>query len=212
MPTTITLASAAALGLAMALLAALPSTSVLTVAARATASGFAHGAAAAAGVVVGDLLFVLAAFLGLQLLAQALGELFVVVQYAAAALLVWLGAALWRPRGAPRAGAGGHDASHRSSFLAGLLVTLGDQKAILFYLGFLPAFVDLAHATPADAVVVGVIVVGAVGGPKLACAWLADRAGALVPARAHRVLALAAGAVMVAAGVVLALRAWEAAG
>ena len=41
--------------------------------------------------------------------------------------------------------------------MAGLLVTLADQKAILFYLGFLPAFMDLDAITPADTIAVGAI-------------------------------------------------------
>jgi len=45
---------------AIAVLAAVPSMSVLTVAARSVSAGFAHGAAAAMGVVVGDVLFILA--------------------------------------------------------------------------------------------------------------------------------------------------------
>ena len=51
-------------------------------------------------------------------------------------------------------------------FLTGLLVTLGDQKAILFYLGFFPAFVNLAALSLADTSLILAVATVAVGGPK----------------------------------------------
>lgn len=66
---------------AMAVLAAVPSVSVLAVAARSVSDGFAHGAATAMGVVVGDVLFILLALFGLALLAEAMGDLFFLVEW-----------------------------------------------------------------------------------------------------------------------------------
>lgn len=60
--------------------------------------------------------------------------------------------------------------------MADFLVTLADQKAVLFYLGFLPAFVDLSQRNLVDTAVVIAITVLAVGGVKLGYAALADRA------------------------------------
>jgi threonine/homoserine/homoserine lactone efflux protein len=39
-----------------------------------------------------------------------------------------------------------------SSFVSGLLIALGDPKAILFYMGLLPAFMDLSNVTIVDTV------------------------------------------------------------
>jgi threonine/homoserine/homoserine lactone efflux protein len=64
-----------------------------------------------------------------------------------------------------------------SSFTSGLLLTLGDQKAILFYLGFFPAFVDLDTVTLADVLLICLITLVTVGGVKLLYAWLVSRAG-----------------------------------
>lgn len=207
MDLTITPASAAALFAAMALLASVPGTSALAVSARAAGSGFGHGAAVTAGIVLGDVVFILVAFLGLQLVAGAAGELFVLVEYAAGGLLVAMGLALWRSRPAHDGTGGDAPASLRSSFLAGLLITLADQKAVLFYLGFLPAFVDLARASALDAGAVLAITAVAVGGPKLGYAWVAGRAGALAARPGvRRALERAAAALMVAVGIVLIVR------
>ena len=102
------------------------------------------------------------------------------------------------------------ESSLGSSFLAGLLITLGDQKAILFYLGFFPAFVDLARMTFADTLIIIAIAAVSVGGAKLVYAWLAASAGELfVNTHAVRGLNLLAAAVMIAVGGALLLKTGE---
>lgn len=188
----------AALFGAMALLAAVPSVSVLIVSARAASAGFTHGALAAAGIVAADILFILLALFGLALAAEALGEAFQWLRYAAALWLLWLAWGLFRA-GAAR---GPESAPPRptawSSFMAGFLLTLGDQKAILFYLGFFPAFLDLAAMTAGDAIAIVAIAILAVGSVKLAWAFAAARTGGIVGAQAGRVLNIAA-AILLAA-------------
>ncbi|MBX3493491.1 MAG: LysE family transporter [Parvibaculum sp.] len=183
--------SMAALFGAMALLAAVPSVSVLIVSARAASAGLAHGALAAAGIVAADILFILLALFGLALAAEALGDAFQWVKYAAALWLLWLGFGLFRAARAP-AEALPAAPSRRSSFMAGFLLTLGDQKAILFYLGFFPAFLDLAAMTPLDAIAIVLIAIVAVGGVKLAWAFAAARAGGIAGPRTARALNIAA--------------------
>ncbi|MBX3496508.1 MAG: LysE family transporter [Parvibaculum sp.] len=185
------LESMAALFGAMALLAAVPSVSVLIVSARAASAGFAHGALAAAGIVAADILFILLALFGLALVADALGDAFQWVKYAAALWLLWLGFGLFRAARAPAAAAPAAP-SRRSSFMAGFLLTLGDQKAIFFYLGFFPAFLDLAAMTPLDAATIVLIAIVAVGGVKLAWAFAAARAGGIAGPQTARALNIAA--------------------
>ena len=192
----------AALFGAMALLAAVPSVSVLIVSARAASAGFGHGALAAAGIVAADILFILLALFGLALAAQALGDAVIWLRYAAALWLLWLAFGLLRAGAAP-----GPEAPPRptrlSSFMAGFLLTLGDQKAILFYLGFFPAFLDLAAMTAGDAIAIVLIAIVAVGGVKLAWAYAAARTGGIVGAKAGRALNLAAAALLASVALLL---------
>lgn len=199
-----TVAATAALFLALAFMAALPSVSVIAVSARAAAFGFGHGALTALGIVVGDLLFILLALFGLAFLATALGEGFQLLRYLGAVWLIGVGIALWRSRMEPARYEELPSASAWASFLMGLVITLGDHKAILFYLGFLPAFVDLATLSPTDIGLVAGATVLAVGGVKLAYAWTASRAGGLFAAGTTRTMNRLAGGLLVALGIYLA--------
>lgn len=132
----------AALLAAMTILAAIPSASVVAVSARAASAGFAQGAITAMGVVAGDLVFILLALFGLALLVEALGQMFFLIRYLAAGYLLWLGLSLWRSAARTRVTDDTGGISSWCSFMTGLMITLGDQKAVLFYLGFLPAFIE----------------------------------------------------------------------
>ena len=161
----------------MLVLALVPSISVLTVSARTAAHGFVHGACTTAGIVVGDIVFILIAIFGLSLLADAMGDLFTVVKLLGGIYLAWLAFSLWKTRAETEAITSNRaGTSLFSSFMAGLLITLADQKAILFYLGLFPAFIDLTTIGPGETLTIIVTASLAVGGAKLAYAWLANRA------------------------------------
>jgi threonine/homoserine/homoserine lactone efflux protein len=191
----------------MIVLALIPSISVLAVSARAAAHGFAHGALTALGIVAADVIFILVAVYGLVFIAEALGEQFTWVRYIGAAYLIWLGISMWRAEAKTKRSGEIGESSPMSSFLAGFLLTFGDQKAILFYLGFFPAFFDLRLLTPLDTLLIILVATLGVGGPKLLYAWLADRASLIFDnRRAVRGLNLFAAVIMIAVGVVLVLK------
>ena len=188
----------------MILLALMPSVSVLAVTARAAAFGFSHGLFTALGVVAGDIVFILIAVYGLVFVAELMGAQFRLVQLVGGLYLIWLGVSLWRAEARLRRADALQQSSWSSSFLTGLLITLGDQKAILFYLGFFPAFVDLARMTPADTLIIIAIAALGVGGAKLVYAWLADRASLMLKdARATAVIQRLAAGVLFAVGATL---------
>ncbi len=166
-------ASLVSLFLVMLVLASIPSISVLTVCARTVSFGYVHGLLVTLGIVSGDIVFIVIAILGLSLLVQTLGEYFLLIQVAAGLYLAWLGLALMRVRGIASQPVATHGASPVSSYLAGLMITLPDQKALLFYLGFFPAFVDLPSLGMIDGLVMVGLAALAVGTPKLVYAYLA---------------------------------------
>ena len=196
---TLSLLSILSLAAILLALAALPSASVALVVSRTATAGLRQGAWVALGIVMGDLVFVVLALLGLLALADALGEAFLWIKLLGGAYLIALGSQLLLrtsertserkparppartstaehaatpPTGHPSANA----PSNLVSFAAGLLLTLGDIKAILFYASLFPAFVDVPALTGVDMAVIACLTVVTVGGVKLGYAWLASRA------------------------------------
>ena len=208
MESSLTFANIAALSGVMVVGALIPGVSVLTVSARSAAFGFAHGILTSLGIVVGDIVFILIAIYGLSVLADLMGSHFVLIKYLGGAYLIWLGIVLLRSISKAEGVEKNGESSLLSSFMTGLLITLGDQKAILFYLGFFPAFVDLSTISFFDAGIIVVIATVAVGGPKLVYAFMADRASLFLKnSRVTKFINVAAGSVMIAVGVFVMVKA-----
>lgn len=171
-----TTATTLALFLAMIALAAIPGPGVLAVTARSIGAGLPHGLLAAAGVVAGDYVFITLALLGLVTLSNLLGELFVWIKYIGAAYLIWLGINLLISRSDDRQSQSIAAPKYSASFAAGLITTLGNPKAIVFYISFFPAFLDLSTVTIVDALVIFAVATIAIGGVKVTYAYLAYKA------------------------------------
>lgn len=201
-----TFSSIVALFGAMIVLAAIPSVSVLAVSTRSATSGFIHGVFTTVGIVVGDIIFIMIAIWGLSFLAEMMGSLFVLIKYLGGAYLILLGIGLCRlnPKDIETEVV---KSSLLSSFLTGLFITLGDQKATLFYLGFFPAFLDISKISYFDTIIVIAIATVAVGGVKLGYAFMADRARLLISSKIRKGINTAAGCVMIAVGVFLVIKA-----
>jgi threonine/homoserine/homoserine lactone efflux protein len=200
------LSSALALFTTLLVLAAIPSLSVFAVSARAASSGFWHGVMVAAGIVSADISFILVAIFGLSLLYDLLGDLFSFVQYIGAAYLFFLGLTLWLAKPVEQSSRKFADASMLASFMAGFLLTLADQKAIFFYLGFFPAFVNLVDISWVDTGIIMIIATIAVGGVKVFYAWMADRASTLFTLSIRLWINRLAGTIMFGVGVALLLK------
>lgn len=163
--------AALSLFLAMIALAAMPSSSVALVVVRSATLGVRHGVATALGIVVGDLLFVVLAIAGLVAAVEVMGSVFAVLRYVAVAYLIWIGVGLIRHRDQPPKPRGNHETGGIwASFAAGMILTLGDVKAVFFYAALFPVFVDVSALTAFDASLIAAITVVAVGGVKVAYA------------------------------------------
>ena len=126
--------------------------------ARCLHSGFSGGWPLALGVAVGDCLWPLLALLTLTQFAQFYAELLESLRFLAVAVFLILGVQLLRaPVAAPEAAGRLTQPGRLTGFIAGVLVILGNPKAILFYLGILPGFFDIAVLTTIDITMVVVI-------------------------------------------------------
>ncbi len=112
---------------------------LLTATAR---GGVRGGYAAFFGLALGDQVLLWLAAGGVAALLAANPVLFRGVQWLGAAYLVWIGVQLLRSRGD---GAGMVAMGSGHWFRQGLLITLLNPKAVLFYMAFFPLFIDPAQ-------------------------------------------------------------------
>lgn len=186
----------------MLALAAMPSASVALVVARSSSLGLRNGIATAIGIVAGDLIFVFIAILGMSALAVAMGSVFSVFKYIGGAYLIWLGIRLIISKESREL----HLPDYRrstllSSFASGLLLTLGDMKAILFYASLFPALMNKTAFSLSDIITVITVTIITVGGVKLAYAIMALTIVSRLQARsASRHTKKVAGGLMIGAG------------
>ena len=203
-----TVYSAIGFSVAMLVLAASPGPGVFATIARALASGFRPSLAVIGGIVLGDVIFLLFAAFGLSMVARALGNMFFIVKICGGVYLIWLGVRIWFKKTEPDTGNQNRNVqSQWGNFASGLVITLSNPKVILFYCGFLPTFLDLSTLTPIDLVIVVTIITLVLGCVLGTYAFLASRARRMFTNRqAVRRLNRAAGGVMVATGVAIAIR------
>ncbi|MDQ3412569.1 MAG: LysE family translocator [Chloroflexota bacterium] len=131
-------------------LVATPGPSVLYVVARSMDQGRGAGIASAFGIQAGTLVHVVAAVIGISALVASSATAFAVVKYLGAAYLIYMGirtltrkidvAAEMTPR-TPQ--------PPRRIFFQGLVVEALNPKTVLFFLAFLPQFVDPARGSVA---------------------------------------------------------------
>lgn len=189
---------------AMFVLAITPGPGVFATVSKALSSGFRSTLPVIAGIVVGDLVFLLLAVYGLSAVAESCNSLFVVIRYLGGCYLIWLGIKLWRST--PRAedvGEGTHRTG-RYSFLSGLSITLSNPKVILFYVSFLPTFIDMTALAPVDVAAVGGVLSAVLGGVMAFYAFTASRVRRVCKSTiARRRMDRVAGTVMAGAGAAL---------
>ncbi|MEN3541299.1 LysE family translocator [Microbispora sp. ZYX-F-249] len=139
-----------------AALVAVPGPNHLYIAARGVAQGRRAGVASALGVETGTLVHIAAAAAGLSYLLARSAALFAAVKWAGVAYLVYLGV-----RALTRRGAGGDEPRPqplRRVFLEGVMVNVLNPKTVLFFLAFLPQFVDPSGDVPGQVLLLGLVI------------------------------------------------------
>jgi threonine/homoserine/homoserine lactone efflux protein len=119
-----------------------PGPSVLYVVTRSVAQGGRAGAVSVLGVGLGNFTHAVAAAIGLSALVASSAVAFSVVKYAGAAYLIYLGVRALLGRGDPPLTAAGSPRTDRRLFWEGFVVDFLNPKVALFYLAFLPQFID----------------------------------------------------------------------
>jgi threonine/homoserine/homoserine lactone efflux protein len=184
-----------------------PGPAVIYIVTRGATQGRAAGLVSMLGVEAGNLVHVFAAAVGLSAILASSAEAFTVVKYLGAAYLVYLGVrALLDGDEGEVAGAGGRSRSRL--FSRGVVIAVLNPKTALFFLAFLPQFVEPGNgAAWMQIATLGTFFVAVAVITDGAYALAASGVGGLIRGsrRARGTLRQASGAVYIALGAGAAL-------
>lgn len=128
--------------LASAVLVAIPGPAVLYIISTGIGRGRGAALASMVGIEVGALFHVLAATIGISAIVASSAVAFSVLKYAGAAYLIFLGWKTLRSKESPLLVRLTAETSNARAFGRGIVVNILNPKVALFFLAFLPQFVD----------------------------------------------------------------------
>jgi len=160
------------------------------------------------GMAVSDSVYLVLACYGLATIAEHWGELFTLIRLVGAAYLIYLGWKMWHAASNLEAMNKNQTLKTKTKvFIQGFLISASNPKVILFYIAFLPTFMDLSILTSQDiAIAVGLCLLGLMIG-LMTIAFSASWARHYFKSeKAMRGLNKVAGSIMAAAGVYIGAR------
>lgn len=169
----------AVFALASLALAVVPGPAVLYIVAQSVHGGRRAGVVSAFGVASGGMVHVLAAVIGLSALLAASAEAFTAVKIIGAAYLIWLGIRTLLSAD-DRIGGRAAERTLGRTFRQGVVVNVLNPKTALFFLAFLPQFVDPHESTRGQLALLGGIFVVIALSSDLLWALVAGTAGAVL--------------------------------
>ena len=192
---------------AAVILAMTPGPGIAYVVARTVAGGRTEGLASCLGTAAGGMLHVLSAATGLSLLVAQSALAFTAVKYVGAFYLIYLGIRVLQQRDRDTRSVRVAARGPRRALLEGVVVEVLNVKTALFFLAFLPQFIQPSEPLVPQLVLLGTICVGLNTLVDVAAVLSSARLLASRSARAARarLLRRASGATMVALGTFLAL-------
>ncbi|MFQ3228706.1 LysE family translocator [Reinekea sp.] len=171
-----------------------------------------HGARSclflAFGMTISDILYLIAACFGLATIATHYSSVFSVIRIAGALYLFYLGWKMWTaPVSIEAVEQTQTKKNHTMSFIQGFLISASNPKVILFYIAFLPTFMDLTVLTGQDIMLVSVLTLVALMIGLMCIAGFASKARLLFQSeKATLRLNRSAGSIMIGAGAFLLAR------
>lgn len=185
-----------------------PGPGVFALLGRAIASGARACFPLALGMAISDIVYLVMACLGLATIAENWNTLFTAVRFSGAAYLLYLGWKMWTSPVSSDLAEQQIDQPHWfSSLIQGVLISASNPKVILFYIAFLPTFMDLSSLQVNDIVIAALLTLFALLTGLMLISFGASHARkALRSELAMKRLNRIAGGIMGSAGIYLASR------
>ena len=182
-----------------------PGPGVFAILSRALSSGASACFSLALGMVISDIIYLVLACYGLAALAEHWSEAFTVVRIAGAGYLIYLGAKMWWASRQQNHGANSLKEKSSLSFLQGFIISASNPKVILFYIAFLPTFMDLSSLSRGDIILAALLtLIGLMVGLMMIAIGASTARRYIHSASGQKVLNRTSGGIMIGAGAYLA--------
>lgn len=160
------------------------------------------------GMTVSDIVYLVLATFGLAVIAENYSGLFLAIRFIGAGYLMYLGWKMWTAKVTSEIDNRTiKTTSFLSGFIQGFLISASNPKVILFYIAFLPTFIDLTQLADSDIVILSILTFFALMiGLMLVSYGAASVKRYMKSERATRGLNRTAGGIMFAAGIFLLSR------
>ena len=195
--------------IAIFIFAITPGPGVFALLARALTSGAKACFPLAVGITISDIIYLVLATLGLASIAENWSGLFTVIRLVGAAYLLYLGWKIWTAK--VNTELDKVEKNKKESWFSGItqgfLISASNPKVILFYIAFLPTFMDLSALNQADILLASILTfIALMMGLMLIAYSAASARRHLRSNKSMKRLNRTAGAIMMSAGLFLALR------
>jgi threonine/homoserine/homoserine lactone efflux protein len=147
-----TLESGITFFLAIFIFSITPGPGIFAILARSMTKGVRACISLSLGMVLSDIIYLVMACYGLAAIASTWESAFLVIRYAGAAYLIYLGWKMWTSSVSSSPTDIGASSSEMASFIQGFMISASNPKVILFYVAFLPTFMDLTALGGVDIV------------------------------------------------------------
>ena len=194
--------------IAIFIFAITPGHGVFAILAKAMVEGPKKCIMMALGMVASDLLYLQLACFGLATIADNWSDVFLIIRYLGAGYLIYLGYKMITAftHNQPISNQQKSQQTPLTSFSHGFLISASNPKVILFYVSFLPTFIDLTRLHGSDLILISVLSSIALMTAIMLVACGASRlANVIKTPIAQQRLNKTAGSIMIAAGAYLAV-------
>ncbi len=159
------------------------------------------------GMAISDIIYLILACFGLAVIAQNWGEVFTVIRWIGTAYLLYLGYKIWTSPVAEDPCSTVPVAGKFESFLQGFMISASNPKVILFYIAFLPTFMDVTVFSTGDIVLAAILtLIGLMLGLSVIAGSAAQARKYFKSHKAMRRLNKTSGSIMIGAGSLLVLK------
>lgn len=199
--------------IAIFIFAITPGPGTFALLARALMSGAWSCLPMAVGATISDIIYLVLSTLGLATIAENYGGVFTAIRFIGAAYLIYLGYKMWTADVSNSFDVDGSGYNSKrsidrqnwlSGFTQGFLISASNPKVILFYIAFLPTFIDLSVLNTADIIQLSVLTFFALlAGLMLVSIGASSIRQYLKSESAIKKLNRTAGSIMIGAGVFL---------